>query len=34
MRKKLLNLGAGSDNFQTGETSAWASVRFSSIEIF
>jgi hypothetical protein len=34
MRRKLLNLGAVSDNFQNAETSAWANVRFSSIEIF
>jgi hypothetical protein len=34
MRRKMLNLGLVSDNFQIAETAAWAAVRFSTVEIF
>jgi hypothetical protein len=34
MRRRLLNLGAVSDNFQTDETWVRATVRFLSVEIF
>jgi hypothetical protein len=34
VRRQLLSHGAVTDNFQTGETSEWAAVRFSSVEIF